>query len=237
MQDAIILQKQEENSPPILAPLSNNLTSNTGSADNSDTYTSLSKVTATATTTNTTSFSEEDTNLPKVSGFNSLYTTNNTDTILLSDSYNDDLTSSNICIGTTTKTTIAIENQNQLQQQDCLEVEEEKSCQVRFGDIELKVYGMIIGDHPDTVGGPSVISKQTLIPVVSIIFYIPVKMSECSSSSLRIKAAKELMRIKNHPVAVVRTIGIVSTTVERCLPKGLILKIAIVYRFAYTGFT
>ena len=165
------LQKQEENSPPKLAPLSNNLTSNTGSADNSDTYTSLSKVTATATTTNTTSFSEEDTNLPKVSGFNSLYTTNNTDTILLSDNYNDDLTSSNISIGTTTKTTIAIENQNQLQQQHCLEVEEEKSCQVRFGDIELKEYGMIIGDHPDTVGGPSVsdVKHQILLCLVYVL--------------------------------------------------------------------
>ena len=172
--DAIILQKQEENSPAKLAPLSNNLTSNTGSADNSDTYTSLSKVTTTATTTNTTSFSEEDTNLPKVLGFNSLYTTNNTDTVLLCDSYNDDLTSSDISIDTTTgttKTTIAIEDQNQLQQQHCLEVEEEKSCQVRFGDIELKEYGMIIGDHPDTVGGPSVsdVKHQILLCLVYVL--------------------------------------------------------------------
>ena len=134
-------------------------------------------MTSNATSTNTITSSEANTNLPKVVGFNSLYTTyttNNTDTILLSDSYDDDLTSSDISIDTTTrttKTTIAIENQNQLQQQHCLEVEEEKSCQVRFGDIELKEYGMIIGDHPDTVGGPSVsdVKHQILLCLVYVL--------------------------------------------------------------------
>jgi hypothetical protein len=170
--DAIILQKEEENSLPKLAPLSDNSTSTAGGAD-SDTYTSLSKVTTTATTTNTLSSSEENTNLPKVVGFNSLYATNNTDTILLSDNYNDDLMSSGISIDTTTKTTIEIENQNQQQQQQqhYLEVKEEKSCQVRFGDIELKEYGMIMGDHPDTVDGPSVsyVKHQILFCLVYVL--------------------------------------------------------------------
>ncbi|MGK3733291.1 MAG: hypothetical protein ACI8RD_005055 [Bacillariaceae sp.] len=79
--DAIILQKQEEDLPK-LAPSSDNSTSTAGTCD-SDTYTSLSKVTtATATTNNISSSENNNTNLPKVVGFNSIYTTNNTDTIL-----------------------------------------------------------------------------------------------------------------------------------------------------------
>ncbi|MGK3733292.1 MAG: hypothetical protein ACI8RD_005056 [Bacillariaceae sp.] len=88
------------------------------------------------------------------------------------------MTSSGISIDAITKTTIATnenqQQQQQQQQQHNLEVEEEKPCQLRFGNIELKECGMILGDHPDTLDGPSVcnVKHQIMLSRVCAWWYI-----------------------------------------------------------------